>query len=207
MKRKKFLNCPMTLSPYVFDNFYDVDATLLSSHPITINKASTVWTALRGVYSISGNKAKITTDASALPIDVTCDTGKSDCTLSVIVNLGADAWYGGLAVRASDVNNMFEVYGASSNDTFNPNTLGIVQNAGGVRTARATGSVTIAFNTNYLIQVILSGTNITGYVNGVQICTYSSPTNQNVTKHGLWGYGLDATNHSKSVTWSNFKVT
>lgn len=115
----------------------------------------------------------------------TIETGVADCTITCEAdnNAGA-ATLGietGIIVRWSDTSNYWRI-GINANDDLGK----IIERNAAVNTLRASGSVTITPGTLYTVQVVLSGSNITLFVDGVQICTYASATlNQTATIHGI----------------------
>jgi hypothetical protein len=160
------------------DNFVDANNTPLQSHTMNVGPG---WTIDKGTFIINNNKAQCTGIGSG-PTGgrAHSDAGKADVTLSAIFN-GTVSGGGneGLTLRYTDENNFWLLNLTST-------ALTLYERSGGTWTQRGTSSASFSDNSNYALQIVASGTNLTCTVNSGNTIAYNSATsNQTVTKHGI----------------------
>jgi hypothetical protein len=160
------------------DNFVDANNTPLQSHTMNVGPG---WTIDKGTFQISNNKAQCTaTGSSPAGARAHSDAGKSDVTLSVIFNgnIGGGG-NGGAVLRYTDENNFWFL-------NLTNTALVLYERSGGTWTQRGISSGTFTNNTDYTLQIVASGANLTATLNSGNTITYNSATsNQTVTTHGI----------------------
>ena len=166
----------------VDDAFTDADSTNLSAHTIyPTNTPVTAWTVAVGSAQIQGNRVQGMTNAADNV--VVCDSGVADTTIKAVVNEGATASDIGIVFRYLDADNYWLLFLGHQTG---PNVFRIYERTGGVFTQRATAAQTVTTNTDYNLQVVLSGNSMTGTINGGNSINYSSSVGASRTKHGLY---------------------
>jgi hypothetical protein len=177
-----------SVTTLLLDHFTDTNGTNLTAHTMDIGPG---WTVPSGTFSINSNQAKMTVAGYA-----ESQANQSDVTISAGVTPQATN-FAGLLARYSATTDYWRVTIAAGTT----NNWKITEVSGGTTTDRATGSVTINSGTQYAVQAVLSGTNITATVNGGNSLSYgSASSNQTKTLHGLRGTSLNA-------LWDDFQVT
>lgn len=170
----------MVMTTLVADAFADADGTALSAHVIApTNTISVAWVNTRNTSQILGNSAQRLT-GSVDYARATVDCGMADGTVeAVYTNLGTQADNSsGLWVRASDTDTGW-LFGQF-------NSTWVISRFPGNVVVATSAPATITQNVPYALKVVMLGSTLTGYVNGVQVCQYTSATqNQSVTKHGF----------------------
>ena len=147
------------------------------------------WTALASTWGISSNQAYNPGAGANAP--AVLDSGKSDCTIQVTI--ATQAGDSGLSFRATDANNFFEV-------TFSTTQYQVWKIVAGAFTNLASGTITGA--NGDVLKVVLSGSTIQIFQNGVQLGTnITDAFNQTATKHGL-----SQVSGSAGARWDNFSV-
>ncbi|MEA3438869.1 MAG: LamG domain-containing protein [Chloroflexota bacterium] len=169
---------------YVYDTFTDVEDTLLSNHTPDTDLEGGGWVniAYSLNYKIKSSRAQGVNAAQANHGLV--DSGVSECVVEAVVNksgASVDAFfhYAGIFARYTDNNNYWKI---GIHD--GANKFVIWENNAGVKTMRATKSVTISGE--HTIQVTLNGQTITATLDGGDEISYSSASlNETATKHGI----------------------
>lgn len=200
---KSKISKPFNIVPvHLLDQFTDANGTLLTAHVIApYNVPATSWVAGVGTFQIQANAA--TPNSNVDDDKVWCDPGLADCTITCDI-VPFDS---GLAIqsipaillRLTDSTHYWMVHAPSYDDL-----IVIFENAGAGLVSRASGAVTLNSGTSYALKIVASGTNITAYVNNVQICAYGSATsNQTATKVG---FRLGKQGVIGPTTWDNLIV-
>lgn len=165
-------------APRVWDSFNRTDsATLLGS-----TETGQAWTALSGLWGISGNSAyEVNNTGQAITV---VETGVSDCTVSATLLAIQDT---GLCFRVTDNDNNFVT-----------NPSGLFRKQFGAYTH--IGSFP-SINSGDRLAVVLSGSTITVKVNGTAVLSVTDTFNQTATKHGLRAH------NSPLARFDDFEVT
>lgn len=180
----------------VLDNFTDTNATALSAHSIApTNTPATSWTNDEGTLEIQSNKARPSADTGVRSSSV--NAAVADCTITVVVRRG-NLGDGGIKFRQQDSANYWIADFLSSTNTFK-----LYEKNAGTYTERASTAITFTVNTDYTMQVVLSGNSIIATLNGGDTISFTSSSFASQTKHGLWvSLGSDGTD----FTWDSFKI-
>ena len=178
----------------VYDEFTDTDNTALSSHTPNLTYSGG-WSSTN--VSISGNKAKSSGYGVAR-----IETGLADCKISATLNgpaTGGEVYKN----RAITVR-----YGLTYNTCWHIDlkqdvTKGfrIIEQVGagaGDYYIRAESTFTVNINTDYFVEVTLSGSTISAVCNGTTVSYNSAELNQASTSHGMRLF--------TNQTLDNFKV-
>lgn len=136
------------------------------------------WTAHSGVWGISSNQAYCETDASFLNFATLA--GAADGTLQVKLpspggGSGGSAW---VVCRFTDVNNCLYV-ACSGIDPYR-----LMRRQGGTLSTLGTGTIANA-NSNDVVKVVLLGSSIRVYVNGVLDLDVTTAFNQTAVRVGM----------------------
>src|SRR5207248_10455549 len=127
-----------------------------------------------GTWQTPGGRAR-KTNAIGLFEYARANAGRADCTARAKLPLPASgSWTLGLALRGSDVNNVwYAMLGASGAQK-----VDLVEINGGSFTVRAsaTASSTLANNGTYTLSAACAGSTITVVLDGVQQLSYASAT-------------------------------
>lgn len=145
--------------------------------------SGSLWTTRTGVLGISGNRGYPVSLTSGWAI-ATLDVGSADGCYQVKLPVArTQNTIAGLVLRYSDINNFFYAYYR----------LGLAEVLvgkveAGVNTSNfATGAWgTDVSGNGQTLRVVLSGTSIKVYMEGVEVIDTTSSFNQTATKHGLW---------------------
>lgn len=184
---------PTTL---ISDAFTDTDGTNLSAHSISpTNTPATSWSILSGAFDINSNRARQTGTGTIVAV---VDAGQADVTISCVLRMLSTSDSPAIAFRCSDASNFWiaTLVGGATFDLYEYNAATLTQ--------RATTPFVHTINTNYTLQVVLSGTSITATVDGGNQITYGSATfNQTATKHGLRSNNGSA----NEMLWDSFTIT
>lgn len=165
-----------TIKPVVvYDSFNRDDSEL------TLGDADTgqTWEALVGTWGISSNQAYAAAFSSSFA-KAAIDAGISDCRVSVKIAV-EDSNYPRLAFRISDTINEFVF--ANNADGYLSLSKRI---AGGTTQLAENQSYSVAAGT--VLSVVLNGTNIKAYFDGVLAFDITESFNQTATKHGIQVY-------------------
>jgi pectate lyase len=178
------------------DNFVGTNGTALTAHTMDVGPGWTQRTADVGM-AIQSNTAQYADDA----LDIyTASCNYSDVTIRLGVNIFSaftTSVQNGLVARFSDTNNYWRLTIQTSG------VLALTETSGGTVTQRASASVTINTGTTYTLQLVASGSSMTGTLNGGNSINYASAaSNQTVKNHGLY-----CNNTTKQTNFSNFLVT
>jgi hypothetical protein len=177
----------------ILDQFTDTDATALQSHTIApTNTPGASWGVENALkWTIQSNRANgangagsAFADAGQADVTVTCDVYPDTSSYDGIIARYSNSTNFWLLTVRSDLSE-FSIYEFSTGN-------GVVQ--------RATTTVSITAGTKYTLALVVSGTSLSGTINGGHQITYTSSVNQTNTKHGLRG-GTGA------PTFDNFQVT
>ena len=164
---------------YLHDTFTDTDTTLLTSH--TMNTGGG-WTSHVGLWTITSNQAgntlttnwqMITADSAQTYVSVSAD-------LTTSSQAGGTHFAPGVLGRFVDVDNHFKLYIHSAT-----NELILADVIAGAFTQRAAGAVTLAATTTYNVKLVMRGTLILGFVDGVQLLSYTDSGGPNGTRTGI----------------------
>jgi endoglucanase len=139
----------------------------------------------KGTWGIQSNSARYLATGSATGSfrHATLDVGAADVTVQASVAITAGEQ--GICFRMTDAENYLLMrMGGNANGNYE---LFRIQGGSGsqLTSVAATGSPTAP----YLLKVVLSGSTITPYVNGVAQTPITSTFNQTATRHGLWAAG------------------
>jgi hypothetical protein len=190
---------PVTL---IEDSFTAPDGTTLTGRtPDVVNTPGDTWAAMLSAMTITGNAA--TTLATCRYI---INSGVSNCRVSAAMRIGtSSARTPRLVFR--DVGNV----GGYSVSTVNlwlidaavgaPGLWTVAEVLNGSYFSRATGAGTIVLSATYQVEVVLNGTSIQLYVDGVLKASFTSSNHLLNTRHGI------GTFNAPGVAIDNFKVT
>ncbi len=107
------------------------------------------------------------------------ETGKSDCTISAIVNIPSGASNSGIAFRVEGASDwLIATLNAASDVVY------VLKRSPGL-TIVAQQAMVLAADTNYVLEVVLSGSSIKVYVDGALKIDTTEAHNQTITKHGI----------------------
>jgi len=168
----------------LLDRFGNTDGTNIDGKALDIGGT---WNVISGTWQTQGGRARKTNAVGQVQY-VRANAGRADCTARAKLPLPASgSWTLGLALRGSDVNNVwYALLGASGVQK-----VDLVERNAGTETVRAsaTASSTLANNGTYTLSAACAGSTITLFLDGVQQLSYASATlNQTVTWFGLAVY-------------------
>ncbi len=179
----------------VLDNFVGSDVAL-SSHAPDRDLVGGGWLAGAGVFSLTGVGDVDQTTGGAAATNVYIETDISDCTIELVYKTGDGDDYGGIVFRATDGDSNMEFFiNPAQNNTY------VGKNVNGSRNTLSFTGMTLATATEYTLKVILLGTSIKAYVDGVLKIDINDATEQASTKHGIWMWTTDTFSR-----WDSFKV-
>jgi hypothetical protein len=166
----------------------------LTAHAITpTNAAGVSWTVGAGAWTTNSFWA-IPTHSSVVD-HCEVDAGTADGTLTVVTRRSGAADQA-LMFRYQDPDNYWIA------DLQAAGFFKIFEKTGGVYTERASAPFAFAEDTDYTIEVVLSGASITATAAGTTTLTYSSTTGQARTRHGLWSSSAGG---GSGTRFDNFK--
>lgn len=159
---------------YFYDTFTGANGTNLTAHTPNVGSA---WSYNAGPFTIQSNKASCTADSLA-----SVDMGHADGTITVDLNspsLNNDA----VVFRKVDTSNYWR---------FQVNAIGgpglttayLIDTTSGSDNIVASAGFTMSAGLNTW-KLVLSGTSITGYINGVSVISATSSVRQTSTIHGF----------------------
>ncbi len=181
----------------VLDTFRDTEDVTLPNHTPDRDAEGGGWIAGAGVWKIdNANKAKQTTGGAAAT-NAYIETNLSDCIIECVYKTGDGDDYGGLTFRVADDDDNLEFFINPAQD----NTY-VGTNIAGSRVTLDFTAMTLANETEYALKVVLNGTSIKAYVDGVLKVTTTSSVQLTSTMHGLWMWTTDAFSR-----WDSFKVS
>jgi hypothetical protein len=160
------------------DTFTDSNGTALHLHAMDVGAG---WTEQNGTWQIQSNAAQRTNAAAAPGNVATANAGNANVTISLTINFAASD-EGGIIARFQDISNfwLFDM------EPDGPNGYSIMERSSGSWITRASGSFTFSLSTNYTIQLVCSGTTLTGTINGGNTLSYASASDfQTATLHGI----------------------
>lgn len=173
----------------ILDNFTRADSTTTLGSTSTGAKP---WSALKGTWGISSNKAYVASGASGSTQYAVVDAAVADnITISVVGSAASLNPFVGIVFRAADINN-FMLAEVTVGAAYAPKIYKVV---GGTVTTIATGT-SITFASGDTISVTLSGSSITVKRNGTTIVSVTDSANIANTKHGIYS---DATTGGAST--------
>lgn len=131
------------------------------------------------------------------------ETGLSDCAISanVTVCTAASGDWVGLLFRRQDSSNYFWVRLDNGNDA-----VAIVRNLAGTRSVPSSAALTLTDGQVVALQIVLSGSSIKVFCDGVLKITYTDTNMQTATKHGL-AFPIAAVHAPGAARIDNFLVT
>jgi hypothetical protein len=170
----------------LFDEFTDVDGTLLTNHTIAPTRpAGAVW----GVYNagtanvdIQQNQANQVAPQETYPASLAyVDSGFADAKTSMLWRPGTGSSNGGPVFRVSNFLNCWILLGVRPTQT-----IAIRERNNGVNTDRASGVFTFTTGQQTLMEGTCKGNTITFTVGGTTTITYTLAAHNNtVTQHGF----------------------
>jgi hypothetical protein len=161
------------------DSFIDTNGTALTSHTMDLGPG---WTAVDSTLQVESDAA---TQGNANTTGTAkSDSGQSSVAIYGTINFGSTTNNNsiGLLGRFSDTNNYWYMQ-----CNINAGVVRLAERNNGTSVSRGSASYSWSTNTNYAIAMVLSGANISLYINGSQKVTYSNgnTTNPNTTTHGI----------------------
>lgn len=189
---------------YLQDTFTDTDATLLTAHTMDTGGG---WTQTAGsAYTITSNKAGNATVLGNWYM-ASADAGQTDVSVSADLTTastaGSTTFAPAVLGRFTDANNHYKLY----IDSFSQ-TLILADVVAGAFTARASGAVTLAQLTTYNVKLIMRGTLIQGFVDGVQKLAFTDVSGLSGTRCGIGEYrDPTATSYNNPNQFDNFLTT
>lgn len=145
------------------------------------------WTAHGGVWGIDTNRAYCATGVAAAYSGVTLNTGMSDCTVETTITTFGTSGYGGLFVRASDINNGFLTL-----------PWGMTRLVAGAEVV--VGNFSTVFVDGDRMRIVMSGDTITVYRQAgavgpyAEVLAFTDANNMTNVRHGFNEYGTGSTN-------------
>lgn len=155
------------VQPVIRDTFTRPNSTT----SVGVTDTGQTWRNLAGVLGITDQQIYAQSLAAGYAY-ADFDTGRSDYTLSAVITAVGGASYG-LVFRCIDYDNIWEFAASGLWVTFN----GAVANVAPVAVNAAPGDV---------LSVVLSGTRIEAYKNGVMLTSTTDSRLQNATRAGLY---------------------
>jgi hypothetical protein len=151
-------------------------------------------------WGILTNRAYMATNTGGALYELAVvPTGLADVDVQAVVAWGANAGgVFGLALRCKDKDNVISFRLGEATDD-----LIVRKTVGGVSTTIASAAVTINTNTAYRLRVVVVGSLLKAYVNGVLLITVSETDLQSETQHGLFAQ----TSGSTLYTFDDFVVS
>jgi hypothetical protein len=181
----------------LYDSLADDDATAITDH--TPEKDSVGGGYQDGIgsgeYTITSDKVYLASGDAGYNTDW-IDAGLADCTVECNIKIGLTV-ANGLIVRASAGNDNLEVILDATNDR-----VRLYSNTNGSRAELKTvTSVSLDTTSTYALKVVMSGTAIELFVDGVSKLTHTTTHNQTDTGVGFWQWD----NH-ESGRWDTLTV-
>lgn len=161
------------------------------------NNASTLgtsWTALKGTWGINNNEAYISASHPSFDQFAVVDANTVDGFVQATAGTGVTNFIG-LVFRVSDTSNFWEMVGQVGG------AWQLYKMVAGVYSSVLTSGGN-PVSSGDVVRVEMSGSAITGKVNGVTVLTYNDTFNQTATKHGMYFYGTPSIGR-----WDNFSMT
>jgi hypothetical protein len=180
----------------IAEEFTAVNGTNLSGRaPSPINVPGTVWSVFgTATWTIQSGRATKTSGGGQNL--VVANAGVANAVIVCDVTVGNSAERQGLAIRATDTNNLW-IFGWN-----NSNVIQIFERTAGAGAVRASAALTLTVGSTHEFAVVCSGTTIIGFVDGVQYVSYATATaHQSVTNHGLYAGSTAA------PAWDNFELS
>ena len=183
----------------ILDRFQGPDMDLQGRTPDQVNLPGNTWVSQDWDAPYDGSKFTITSRQTAIAgaseiVNGIIESDISDVIIDVDLVLNGNAAHGsqGLIFRYVDRDNFWLMNRTSS--------TGIALNevVAGSSTARDSAVVTLSNSSLYHFQLVASGADLTGYLDGTAVLSYSSAVHQTNTKHGIIGVGFTSggdTNH------------
>lgn len=182
------------MTDIISDTFTGANGTSLTVHAPDVNTPGNSWVNGVGTWTIQTNKAGNTAgvnNQSAL-IDANC----ADCDVSADVTLVAGSTRLGVIGRWIDASNFWQliltVAGAQ---------IQLIERNAATNTVRASAAITVADGETHNVKLSLSGTTLTGTMDGANTVSYTSSSFQTSTTHGI-----HATNMLTTERHDNFRV-
>lgn len=176
----------------VVDTFTDANGTLLSAHVPDVDEEGLGWSVLENNAVIMGDAVQLLGNDSAPPV---IEAGVSDAVVTVDYIPVAGS-RDGLVFRYIDRDNFLELNARQPNGD-----LRLLRTSGGGLSTLASTQVTWTPGAIHQLKVVLSGTTVTGYVNGVEMLTANVTDHQDGT-----AYGLQRRNGQDATRFDNFRV-
>lgn len=181
----------------VYDSFTDDDATGVTDHaPEKDSEGGGYQDGIgAGEFTITSNQVYLAGGAAGYNTDW-IDAGVADCTINCDIKIGL-AVANGLIVRASAGNDNLEIILDAANDR-----VRLYSNTNGVRAELKTEvGIVLDTTSTYAVKVVLSGTAVEVFIDGVSKLTHNTAHNQADTGVGFWQW--DASNTGR---WDNLTV-
>lgn len=164
----------------VYDEFTDTNGTDITAHTPNKSPAGAKFVEYQGNFQITSNRAAWVDNGAGAYALAAVESGLSDCTVSGIAQRNA-VGFCGLAFRVVDVNN-YLLASISAAGVFY-----VIRRFGGAAAVVAQTAFSASQNTDYVIEVTLSGTGIIATVDGGNTINTSYANLTGATKHGLYG--------------------
>ncbi len=192
------------MGTYLIDTFTDTNGTLLTAHTIPTKRGSQVWahSASFGGGGSGGSSVTIQSNQcqfAASQDTITTDPGVTDCVIEFnwIIS-GTTGHRLAIPFRYTDIDNHYYLNLREPNDDWT-----LYKIASGAQTTVATGAKTFNTSTTYAVKIVISGTSVQAYIDGVDLTgSRTMDAHLSSTKLGL-GVASIATN----VTCDSFTVT
>lgn len=193
------------VSTLILDNFTAADGTSISGRtPSPTNTPGNAWVVKSGTAATVTSNKMILGSATAR---YSIETGVADCTVSALLTHGSSSARNPALMLRANTSTSGPTNAATSHwfvAIINGTGVVLVERIAGVDTIRASSGKTIALNTEYLVEAVMSGASITVNVDGVLECSYAlAATLLTNTLHGIMGNGSSAT----GVKFDDFQVT
>lgn len=146
------------------------------------------------VWGVSGGRGYMVSAGTPADPHVWLESGVSDCVIDCRLTVDNGTNLGGPLFRRADGNNYYCVRVNPSSSLFM-----VMRNVGGVRGAVVSVAYTYSLPQTLALRVVLRGSLMVFYVDGVEVARFTSTDMQGATKHGL--HDQSAVNY-----WDNFRV-
>lgn len=175
------------MGTYLSDTFTDSNGTLLTAHTIPVKRGSQVWTHTPSYSGGGSGGSSVTIQSNACQFAASQDTiytdpGVTDCTIEFNwVISGTSGHRLAIPFRWTDIDNHYYLNLREPNDDWT-----IYKISGGAQTTVATGAKTFNTSTTYAVKIVISGTSVQAYIDGVDLTgARTMDAHLSATKYGL----------------------
>lgn len=200
LRRRRMDDSEVAVDPYadyvLYDSLADDDATPITDH---LPEKDTVGNGYQdgigsGEFTISSDKVYLASGDAGYNTDW-IDSGLADGTVECNIKIGLTV-ANGLIVRASAGNDNLEIILDAVNDR-----VRLYSNTNGSRVGLKTETgVTLDTTSTYAVKVVLNGSAVEIYINGVLKLSHTTTHNQTDTGVGFWQWDNSETGRWDTLT-------